>query len=306
MTKLNLFCLMILLTFSNCQTVNLAEKKNSSPLFSLKNCYHYWYGINNKEEVENYISHRVYLEFTPKDSSFIWEVCPKNTEGIIYYTTGNYSQNKNEISFLKASSQVTSKLRTISSAESIPNTKHIQLYLPIESDTLWLLTPNREIAISNLEIINIDKTIYTDSIFLEENRAFVNPAINLAPIIDNYYYLKKEYNKMSRKIQVKQYLTQDSIISISIKIKDHRTPWLKINSKGTFMIETLLPHDFSFPIKAKLEEDTLSMYKIKNKIRAKLVFEDRTILGKNEINSFFYLYADSCKRRLNKKYVNHK
>lgn len=304
MKKIALLCI-LLICLSNCKSIFYSPKNVYEP--QLKNCYHYWYGIINLK-TNNYITNRVYIKFSALDSSFLWEVCPPETEGIIYYTTGHYVKVQSELLLKEKTTKKQSKLRLAPNFSlNTVNKKQTQIYIPFETDSVWIRTSSSgQIRLATLKDTSIDKTIYKDSIFLAQNKAFTSPAINLAPIIDYYYYTNKGFSKMTRNIKLKSIQLQDSSFSICLKIKAQKTSWLDINKKATYYIEALLPYQLESPVIAELKEDTLSMYTIRNKIRSTLVFKNRTIFGNKNDHSSFYLYSNSCNRYLEKVYVNAK
>jgi hypothetical protein len=306
MKKISLLCILVI-CLSNCKSIDYSKNKESKPSFQLKNCYHYWYGIEDSK-TNNYITNRVYVEFSALDSSFLWEVCPPETEGIVYYTSGHYTKVKNELALQNRSANQSAQLRIAPTIGlSIADTKQSLIYVPFETDSIWVRnSSNGEIILATLKDTSIDKIVYKDSIFLEQNKAFTAPSINLAPVIDNYYYMEEELSKMTRNIQLKSIQLQEASFSICLKIKEQKTSWLAIEKRGTYYLEALLPYELESPIKAELKEDTLSMYKINNKIRATLSFKNSTILGNPNPPSSFHLYSDSCSRCLNKTYVNSK
>ena len=118
--------------------------------------------------------------------------------------------------------------------------------------------------------------------------------------------MEEELSKMTRKIQVKSIQLEEANFSICLKIKKQKTAWLAIEKKGIYYLEALLPYELEGPVIAELKEDTLSMYEIRNKIRAGLSFKNSTIFGASNASSSFHLYSDSCNRYLNKTYVNPK
>lgn len=307
MKKISWLCALAI-CLSNCKSIDYSKNNAAKPSFQLKNCYHYWYGIENSK-TNNYITNRVYMAFSALDSSFLWEVCPPETEGIVYYFSGHYTKVQNELSLQKGTNKASAQLRIPPNIGlNIVDTKQRQIYVPFETDSIWVRNSSSgEIILATLKDNYLDKTVYKDSIFLEQNKAFVSPSINLAPVIDNYYYMDKELSKMTRKVQLKSIQLKEASFSICLKIKGQKTSWLAIEKRGTYYLEALLPyHGLKRPIKAELKENTLSMYKIRNKIRATLSFKNSTIFGVQNTASSFYLYSDSCSKYLNKTYVNPK